>query len=285
DSRVIEFTKLQKLYVTYSSISEMEEAVVCHKDGHPCKLHFPGLNALSIESTGDTCPLLKYAVLPRRMEMIHIAMPPAAYRDIADLVLPATKSLVFDVADFSGGDPSDLRIINRLIDRARGTKWVALKIGDDSLPVVPENITCTALTHMMISRPVSVDTMLAFLGRMPKLVMLILDKLDSSDVQTDMSVPTTDDSAIIEPLSTSLKLLVISHDNTRHSPEKVIAAVKYLLLKTPALTKLVAQISRDPVISFLNAYASRLPHLRDLRLDLYEGQIPRPNYVCAPADG
>ncbi|KAJ2773323.1 hypothetical protein IWQ56_001040 [Coemansia nantahalensis] len=53
-----------------------------------------------------------------------------------------------------------------------------LKIDDRILFVGPESITCTALTHLEITAPTTVDTMLAIIRTLPHLVKLTFKDLD-----------------------------------------------------------------------------------------------------------
>ncbi|KAJ2714375.1 hypothetical protein H4R19_001762 [Coemansia spiralis] len=268
--RMIEFTKLKKLDVSYYEVYRDNGVAVRHRDGHPWVLRFPSLESLSISCGQDFCPLLEYAVLPPHMESIYIDVNPATFQQLADVVLPATRRLSLSISRSSGGDPSGLPAINSLLKSARGCESLELEIKDYQLPVVPESITCTALTRLLVSGPTSVDTMLAFIERMPKLRELTFDKLDLSDVQTDISIPEADEDANVEPLSTSLRVLAINYDRERHSPDMAVAVAKYVLLRIPTMTKLIAaQTPKDPVLEFVEAYTPRYPHLDGIVLRLH----------------
>ncbi|KAJ2688137.1 hypothetical protein H4R19_006587, partial [Coemansia spiralis] len=272
-SRLIEFTKLKRLFVGYNRIYEENGVAVRHRDGHPWELRFPSMEELSVHCVQDICPLLEYAVLPPHMESISIDIKSATFQQLADVVLPATKRLSLSISLGSDGDPSGLPTINRLLESAHGSESLELNINDDQLPVVPESITCTTLTHLLISGPTSVDTMLALIKRLPNLTGLRFHNLDLSDVQTDISVPEAGEDANVEPLSTSLRGLAINYDWEQHSPDMALAVAKYVLLKLPTMTKLLAtQTPKDPVLEFVKAYAPRYPHLDGIKLRLYEGE-------------
>ncbi|KAJ2805973.1 hypothetical protein H4R21_001054, partial [Coemansia helicoidea] len=204
-SRVIEFTKLERLFVGYLKIHQENGVAVRHRDGHPWQLQFPSLKKLRIFCSRDICPLLEYAVLPPRMESISIELRSDAYLGIADLVLPATKHLSLRIEMQSLGDPSGLPVINRMFESARGSESLELVVKDCMLQVEAESITCTALTHLSVSAPTTVDTMLAIIEKLPNLVQLTYLELDLSDIQADISVPGPDADAAVEPLSQSLK--------------------------------------------------------------------------------
>ncbi|KAJ2774022.1 hypothetical protein IWQ56_000767, partial [Coemansia nantahalensis] len=113
---------------------------------------------------------------------------PAASQDIAHLVLPETRYFSLVVYPGSRGDPSGLPVVNRILERARGSEILGLTIEEDILPVVPESITCTTLTYLSISAPTSVDTMLALIETLPNLTTLTFFDLDLSDVRADISL-------------------------------------------------------------------------------------------------
>ncbi|KAJ2803293.1 hypothetical protein H4R21_002091 [Coemansia helicoidea] len=269
NSQEIEFTKLETLRAWYDTIYQEEDIVVRHRDGHPWKLRFPSLNSLDIFCTQDICPLLEYAVLPRRMESICIAMKASAYQELASLVLPAAKRLTLRIDSDPSSDPSMLPAINRILESARGCESLCLTISDRMLQVVPESITCMALTHLNITATTSVDMMLAFIGRLPKLAELSIIYLDLSDTRTDLSVPDTDAGTVVEPLSLSLKSLALTYDSRLHSLDEAVAVVKYMLLRALVLTELIAsQVPTTAVLGFVEAYAPRHPRLKSVELIL-----------------
>ncbi|KAJ2714547.1 hypothetical protein H4R19_001669 [Coemansia spiralis] len=271
--RMIEFTKLKKLRFAYYAIYEENGVAVRHRDGHPWELRFPSLERLNIHCSEDVCPVLEYAVLPPHMESIFIDMKSSTFQQLADVALPATKRLSLSVSWGSDGDPSGLPTINRLLKNARGSESLELNINDDQLSVVPESITCTGLTSLLVSGPTSVGTMIALIDKLPKLSGLTFYNLDLSDVQTDISVPEADEDANVEPLSTSLRVLAINYDMERHSPDIAVAVAKYILLRIPTMTELIAaQTPKDPVLAFVEAYAPRYPYLGGVELVLYEDE-------------
>ncbi|KAJ2801683.1 hypothetical protein H4R21_002705, partial [Coemansia helicoidea] len=256
DSRVVAFAELKRLRVVYGGARLEDGAALRHRGGHPWKLHFPSLKHLDVHCSQGTCPLLEYAVLPSRMESISIHTTSVAYRDIANLALPATKRLSLCISPKSRGDPAGLPAINRILESARGCEIVELDVHDRALAVAPESISCAALTHLQVRAPTGVDTVLALIERLPNLVRMAFYDLDLSGIQTDMSVPDADESTAVEPLHTSLASLAINYDTERHSPDTALGVVKYLLLRIPTLTELIAiQAPNSPVVGFVEAYA------------------------------
>ncbi|KAJ2712820.1 hypothetical protein H4R19_002560 [Coemansia spiralis] len=284
DSRVIEFTKLKTLSTRYYSVAENNGAPVRHRDGHPWELHFPSLAKLSIYCAQDICSLLEYAVLPPRMESISVEVEPAVLYQLANTGLPATKKLSLVIPWRSGGDPTVLHDINRLLEGVHENESVELRIDDEELPVVPESITCTALTSLSINWPTSIDNMLAFIEKLPKLQVLTFYSLDTSDIQADISVPEAEANATITPLSTSLKALAINYDRERLLPDKAVAVAKYMLLRLPTLVKLFAvQTPREPMLGFVAAYAPQHPHVGGVEMELDDGRNTATSWTCSRA--
>ncbi|KAJ2705367.1 hypothetical protein H4R19_005132 [Coemansia spiralis] len=205
------------------------------------------------------------------MESISIDMKSATFQTLARVVLPATKRLSLGISLSSGGDTSGMPTINHLLEGARRSTSLELIIWDKMLVVAPESITCTALTHLFIAGPVSVDAMLKIIGRLPRLAVLKLYSLYQCDAKTDISIPEVDEDIMVEPLSTSLKVLDIVYDNARHLPYTAVAVAKYALLRFPMLAKLSCwQTPADPVLRFVDAYTPCYPHLAGVEVRLYK---------------
>ncbi|KAJ2716581.1 hypothetical protein H4R19_000565 [Coemansia spiralis] len=155
-----------------------------------------------------------------------------------------------------------------------------LIIKDNWLPVVSESITCTTLTHLKINGRTSTSAMLTFIKRMPRLLDLMLNSLYISDIQADISIPEADEGAIIEPLSTSLMVLTVNYDREWHSSDMPVSVVKHMLLGLPTLFKLSSwMIPERPVREFVEAYAPRYPHLREVELELAKDKCNAPDVV------
>ncbi|KAJ2714160.1 hypothetical protein H4R19_001871 [Coemansia spiralis] len=218
------------------------------------------------------------------MESISIEAKPAVLQQLANLGLPATKKLSLVIPWRSGGDPSVFHTINRLLEGVHGSEYVELRIDDEELPVVPESITCTALTNLLIYWPTSIDNMLVFIEKLPKLQVVTFHSLDASDIQADISVPKAEASAAITPLSTSLKALAINYDRERLLPDKAVAVARYMLIRIPTLVKLFAvQTPRESMLSFVAAYAPQHPHMGDVEMRLDNGENTANGWTYASA--
>ncbi|KAJ2797534.1 hypothetical protein H4R21_004286 [Coemansia helicoidea] len=270
-SRVIEFPRLERLRAEYIATARERGKAVHHRDGHPWVLRLPRLKSLYVHSLEDICPLLEYAALPPAVESVSLTLTSAAFREIADVALPAAARLSLTLSSTSGGDPSGLPAIGRILDGARDSRVLRLAINDPGLRVVPASIACSALTHLEIAGPVGIDTMLAFIGRMPRLARLAINSLDLSDSHADVSAAVGDVSAAVEPLSTSLRELVLHFGAEQRLLDTAVAAAEHVLLRAPALTALVAKrIPAGPVVRFVEAHAPHHPHLRGVELRLQQ---------------
>ncbi|KAJ2806306.1 hypothetical protein H4R21_000926 [Coemansia helicoidea] len=264
DSQAIEFTKLARLNSVSCTTFSDDGAAVHHQDEQPQKLHFPGLKSLEIRCTGVIGPAFEYAVLPPRTES-----PSMDIQDAASVAIPGTHSISLRITSDAPGDPSGLPAINNVLESARGCEAVGLAIEDSMLPVLPESITCTALTHLQVWPTTGVDTMLAFLERLPNLVKLTFYDLDLSDIQADMSIPDAHETGVAEPLHASLEGLAINFDIRRHPSDAAVAVAKYMLLRIPSLAQLhAAQTPKNPILGFAREYAPRYPHLNSIEMKL-----------------
>ncbi|KAJ2779580.1 hypothetical protein H4R18_003936 [Coemansia javaensis] len=81
------------------------------------------------------------------------------------------------------------------------------------------------------------------------------------DMQADVSVPGPDDADMVEPFDAKIKRLVVEDFRTI-LPEQLAAVVKYMVLRTPALTWLRVPLAIEDLVEvFVRAYTSRYPHL------------------------
>ncbi|KAJ1718103.1 hypothetical protein LPJ61_006856, partial [Coemansia biformis] len=126
----------------------------------------------------------------------------------------------------------------------------------------PERITCTGLTRLLIDAPVSVDTMLDLIRRLPRLDALTLYDLLLDDIQADMSIPGSRAYNLATPLNTKLRKLAINFSRERYPPDLAIPVAKYLLLSIPTLAVFFAsQTPKIPILAFMNDYYKQYPHL------------------------
>ncbi|KAJ1725096.1 hypothetical protein LPJ61_005672, partial [Coemansia biformis] len=171
-------------------------------------------------------------------------------------------SIVLKVSHFSQYSSSGFAAVNRILESTRGSDEIGLDIADGDLHILPESITCTALTKLCVSGPTSMDTMLGFIQRLPNLAKLIVHKLVLDSAQSDLSIPDASNHTPLEPLDTRLSMLAINYDGNQHSPDTAVAVAKYMLLKVPTLTEFhTAQTPQQPVVDFVATFAQWYPHL------------------------
>ncbi|KAJ2777292.1 hypothetical protein H4R18_005220 [Coemansia javaensis] len=104
----IEFPSLKRLEATYFNIgmeNETEEDQSCNK-----RLHFPALQVLSVNCSENDCPLLRYAVLPPRMDAVDIKLD----------------------------DRAVISAIDRILETAQGSSEVVLELNSIPLQAAPE---------------------------------------------------------------------------------------------------------------------------------------------------
>ncbi|KAJ2776327.1 hypothetical protein H4R18_005724 [Coemansia javaensis] len=264
-SGVIEFPNLKKLKLSYRSTRASDGVEPRHPDGHPWRLHFPRLGKLDVSCDQDRCPLLEYAVFPPHMYEISINAATSMLMHVAEMTLSASENLKIAVSPTSNGDPAALATANRILKGARESKRVELRVSDCSLVVLPESITCTSLTALSIDADTSVDTVLGLIRMLPNLGSLHIWHLTLHDIQEDISVPGPDEARLVEPFNARIKEMSIEASLDGRRLEMLVPVAKYLLLRTPALTRFWSEVlPRGPIEEFFNAYSKRYPHLSSI---------------------
>ncbi|KAJ2776666.1 hypothetical protein H4R18_005554 [Coemansia javaensis] len=127
---------------------------------------------------------------------------------------------------------------NRILESARESKEKALVVYDESMPVLPETITCTSLTALDIWAEASVDTMLGLIRKLLSLAKLHIWSLTLRNIQEDISVPGPDEDCLVEPFNTNIKEMLIQ----------------------------LVPVVKEPIAEFVDAYSKRYPHLAGVKL-------------------
>ncbi|KAJ1729815.1 hypothetical protein LPJ61_003343 [Coemansia biformis] len=159
------------------------------------------------------------------------------------------------------------------MESVQGSDKLELTICDHTLPVLPESFICTAMTRLMISGPTNLDTMFGLIQHLPNLVELALYlTYPYRGPYPDMTIPEAGSRTPAWPFRTKLMMVDIEFNNDWPSPTLTVALAKYLLLKIPTLTKLVAkQTPQQRILDFVEGYAGQYPHLGSIEFRLYEG--------------
>ncbi|KAJ2779250.1 hypothetical protein H4R18_004125 [Coemansia javaensis] len=166
----IVFLNLKELTVIYWPTDVVDGVEARYPDGHPWKLHFPKLSKLHVSCKLDVCPLLEVSIMRS-----------------------------------SNSNPAALAAANRILESAQEGKERFLKVYDESIPVLPESITCTLLTALSIDADTSVDTALGLIRILPNLGSLYIWRLTLHDIQEDISVPGPDEDCRVEPFNARVK--------------------------------------------------------------------------------
>ncbi|KAJ2785358.1 hypothetical protein H4R18_000569 [Coemansia javaensis] len=271
DTKVIEFLNLKELDVVYFDTAATSSIDVRHRDGHPWKIRFPKLERANIFCLQNICPLLEYAVFPRRIEKLDIRATASMFLQMSEMLLPAARRLKIGIASGANGNPAVLAAANRILDSAQGSETVCLDVDDKSLPVFPSSITCAPLTELLIRADTGVDTVLQLIQEVPGLTSLKIHSLALSDTHTDLLVPGLHEAHLVAPLNTSVRKLRIFAKYEELELGLIVPLVKYLLLRIPELIKVT--LREDPngsLAQFVWAYAARYPHLKDILFTFQE---------------
>ncbi|KAJ2784091.1 hypothetical protein H4R18_001313 [Coemansia javaensis] len=275
-SKTIEFSSLRTLEVAYwcsmmtmySADPQQQQLLLLQGgDGPPWSLRFPALDKLKLDCAQSVCPLLEHAVLPARMDAIDIQGTAAVLLRLAETPLPAARHINIGITSDCEGDPAALAAANRILEAARGGEEIELYVGDSSLAVTPEAITCTALTALLVDTATGADTMLALIPRLPNLVRLSFRRLKLSGIQEqDVSVPEPGDSRLAQPLDTRISRMLIAVSYHDQNWEMLLPLAKYLLLSIPTLTRFLPEnLSDEAIEELVGAYSQQYPHLAAIR--------------------
>ncbi|KAJ2715185.1 hypothetical protein H4R19_001336 [Coemansia spiralis] len=265
--QVIHFTKLQSLCLVYTKPLASNGAVVRHPDGHPWKLHFPALKRFIMWCAGDACPLLEYAVFPKHLDSIRLEAQASVFHSIAKVALPATRRLELPVGLNTGRGPGDLDAVDHILNAAHGCHEKTLELMDLSIAMLPDTITCTDLTKLVVSAATSPKTAIALVDKFPRLRHLALYHVALDGIWPEALVE--DDAACdaVAPLDSVLEKLTIRFARGQFSPDVAVPLAKYLLLSLPRLTHLIAtQVHKQPIEDFVRSH----PRLSSVVLDLHD---------------
>ncbi|KAJ2783900.1 hypothetical protein H4R18_001456 [Coemansia javaensis] len=248
-ARAIEFPRLRVLDLAYQhgGTSDGSEAQ------SPGALRFPRLERLRVHCPRGPCPFLERAELPRQVALVRIACTAHALRTLASMPFTVTRHIELDAHALAGSPRDAFAHINRILDKAReGCTGVVLSVSDSSLPVLPESLTCTALTALRVLAPTGVATMIGLIQALPALVELAFGCIKFGPLGVSIPAP---DGPAPAPLSAGLRRLDLGSDIDEHLPDLIVPVVKYLLLAVPTLTRLaLVDMPQQPMLEFIGEY-------------------------------
>ncbi|KAJ2715657.1 hypothetical protein H4R19_001080 [Coemansia spiralis] len=265
----ITFGKLRLLDLEYRGAREPSKFAASRQSNSSskAKLHFSALAAVRLVCFADSCPLLEQAVLPAHMQRVELRAPPAVYRAAAKRGLPTARRLALAVEAGTDAVPKIFPSLNQLLDRAQGSEQVEVVVNDAELPVLPRSIKAANLTWLAVAAPTSTASVAAILQRFPGLAHLDVPDLALDNGPLDLALPEPDSTTRLAPLSTSLRKLTLGVDNINQVPGRLPAIAQYLLLRLPALARLVApDVGRQAMVGLVEKYATAYPHLAGVSL-------------------
>ncbi|KAJ2782069.1 hypothetical protein H4R18_002489 [Coemansia javaensis] len=270
-SRDIVFPSLEVLIISTASggSANNSSGETQPPGGDGWRLCFPRLRELSLLSIHDGPALLKHTVLPAHMDSIQIATSMPALLATADTPLPATRCIGVTVDIKSEEHDAVLAAANRMFENARGAEELNLTVRHSQLPLLPESISCTLLTGLVVRTTTSVDTMLRLIQKLPGLTMADFSQLDFSNLDVDLSAPAPGADGQAEPLKTRISLLALNIDTNMWSVDMLAHMIKYLAPRILTLKKLFAvRAPRRPIVEFVDACSRWYPHLAGIKLFL-----------------
>ncbi|KAJ1728661.1 hypothetical protein LPJ61_003916 [Coemansia biformis] len=146
-------------------------------------------------------------------------------------------------------------------------------VWNSDIPILPTDFTCSDLTHLALTAPTNIRTILGLITIQPSLERLILHNITLDDIPPDITIPERGAHEAMVPLNASIDCLQINFVLEQLVPELVILVTKYLLLRLPALLQVHAtQIPYHGMGNFVGEYAQWYPHLRNIGLTLTGGE-------------
>ncbi|KAJ1718209.1 hypothetical protein LPJ61_006755 [Coemansia biformis] len=211
--------------------------------------------------------MLECAVLPSRVRKLRIYGKAALYQSLAKVELPATKCLELHISSNTEGYPNVIASLNRIFTSAQ---WSDNELLHDSVGSRVALPRCGVSRGLTVATAIDADTIIELIQMLPRLTELRLSYCVLSAIRTDISIPEPGAHQPIEPFDTRIQRLECCLSRENRPPELEIQLVRFLLLKIPTLTKLVATtVSRQAIDSFINEYVQWYPHLSRVDLEFY----------------
>ncbi|KAJ2769798.1 hypothetical protein IWQ57_002950, partial [Coemansia nantahalensis] len=213
DSPDIVFPKLKILQLLYhggdddDDDDEDNNMRATRQDGRPWRLYFPQLRDISVDCRWSRCPHLENAVFPVAMESFKITSNATLLTTIAAKSLPTTQHLNVQVAKNPDNTPGAFAAINTIMSSMRPCKEVTLDIADEDLPMLPEDITFTGLTCLIIASPTSMRTIIELIQKLRRLEYLRIMDYTIDNIPPEVHVPAPDKPELLPPFNTNIETL------------------------------------------------------------------------------
>ncbi|KAJ2785963.1 hypothetical protein H4R18_000178 [Coemansia javaensis] len=227
------------------------------------RLHFPALERMTVRCTEDACPVLRHAVLPPRMDAIFVELTADALHSAAGVALPPARSLALTVKCGSEPRPAAMLAAVRMLEGARESGSVDLIVADPTIPVAPEVAACASLTRLAVEAATGADAVLGLIHSLPRLVSLGFWRVSLAGTRADISLP--DPQRPVVPFAAKIKTLSINIHHTEERRDLLVPLLMHLLLRSPALARLVAiHAPRKPVVDLVAAHGVDLVRARKM---------------------
>ncbi|KAJ2082040.1 hypothetical protein H4R24_001899 [Coemansia sp. RSA 988] len=272
DQQDIWFYNLESLSLSYIAGYTEHTGYVINVEGirEPYCLHFPRLQKLEIENCPSGGLLIDAAINTAILKDISIT-------DISGKVEPSklvnNASLeALSITSYSplAKDEFFRNTANRLFGNGSKAKHISLTLGYSSGIPNPGEISWSRLHKLTIFAPVSSETLLRLIPKMPNLMELVL----GGSVTHDWSAPFENGFAaqteadIVQPISTSLIAFYLGDVFLSHVSDTT-EFLKYVLLKTPSLVEFACSEEHfTGLLEFLKAKYITYPHLRAINYNV-----------------
>ncbi|KAJ2799369.1 hypothetical protein H4R20_004470, partial [Coemansia guatemalensis] len=273
DQKDIWFYNLELLSLSY--IAEYNErsnyrGTTGNIDSEPYSLHFPRLRKLEVENCPSEGLLLSATINTATLKDFSIT-------DISGKVEPSklvsnASIEALSITSYSplAKDDAFRNAANRLFGNGSKAKHTSLTLGYSAGIPNPSEINWNRLHKLSIFAPVSSETLLRLIPKMPNLMELVL----GGNVTHDWSAPfetvfaAQTDADIVQPISTSLIAFYLGDVFLSHVSDTT-EFLKYVLLKTPSLVEFACSEEHfTGLLEFLKAKYIAYPHLRAINYNV-----------------
>ncbi|KAJ2717223.1 putative endonuclease lcl3 [Coemansia spiralis] len=210
----IEFSALTSLSVDYVAGNNIDSAPAA-QDVCSVKLGFPLLRNACIKCPSGPCPVLASAIFPRSMGSLNIQVSAPVWQSISRMELPVATRLQLGILSTTDSDSRLPLSFNRLLANSHQCGEVMLRANYHEPAAYLPSVAFTGLTGLVVEVPISPDMLLDIIGKLPRLVTLIVVYSTSEPILADVAIPCPSECYPIEPLGTKLQTLIYGQEDIR----------------------------------------------------------------------
>ncbi|KAJ2712815.1 hypothetical protein H4R19_002561 [Coemansia spiralis] len=238
------------------------DAAPAAQDGHSLKLDFPLLHRARICCVSGPCPVLVSAVFPRSMGFLCIEVTAPVWQSISHMELPVAQQLKLDITSQADDDIRLPLSFNQLLTNSNQCGKVMLCANYHEPAACLPSVAFTGLTGLLVEVHISADMVLDIIGKLPRLVTLVVIYSTSEPIQADITIPGPGQCHPVKLLSTKLQTLSYGQQDIREQLHANIELYQYFLLKLPSLRRFGTGGERARMlVPFVEAYQEWYPHL------------------------